>query len=513
MNGTCDASVDLFVTKVVSRLGFGIDQQNVKHLAQVLRCCLERTGCQSAEEYVERFERDREFGRKEMREVVSAVTVSETFFFRHPEQFDALREVVVPTLLRGREPGRELRILSAGCACGEEAYSVAAAVMKVAGIQAWKPRILGVDVNAELLQKARRGHYTDWSLRAVSERERNGCFRRDGGNYILLDALKSMVCFEERNLMDDDAAFWRAGFFDIIFCRNVMIYFSTAAVRLLAARLARCVAPAGFLFLGPSETLRGISHDFHLLHTHGAFYYQRRTADEQSASTAAPAMKSSSVTLGGKPPADDPGWISNIAASGQRIAALPHQSEDAQRGPGEARQTGPEPLPRSHGMDQVRELFQEERFEEALRVIDALPANAAGDPDVLVMQAVLLVNRGELKRAEHVCGQLLVKDELRPGAHYLMAICHERRGDHAAAIESDQTAIYLDARFAMPRLHLGLMAKRLGDMGTARRELGEALELLGREDAGRILLFGGGFSREALIRFCRAEWERCGGTR
>ena len=131
MNGTCDPGVDLFVTKVVSRLGFGIDQQNVNHLAQVLRCCLERTGCKSADAYVERFERDREFGQREMREVVSAITVSETFFFRHPEQFEALGEVVVPTVTKEQGARRRIESLSAGCACGEEAYSVSAAILKV----------------------------------------------------------------------------------------------------------------------------------------------------------------------------------------------------------------------------------------------------------------------------------------------------------------------------------------------------------------------------------------------
>ena len=515
MNGAGNPSLELFVTKVVSRLGFGIDQQNVDYLGQVLQRCLERTDCETADAYVERFEREPEFRQREMPEVVSAITVSETFFFRHPEQFQALREVAVPTLLKGRQSGRQLRILSAGCACGEEAYSLAAAILKVPDIEKWKPRIWGIDINAELLRKARRGHYTEWSLRAVGEASRSDYFRREGRNFVLLESLKSRVCFEEQNLVDEDASFWQADIFDVIFCRNVMIYFSPAAVRLLATRFAHCLAPGGFLFLAPSETLRGVSHDFHLRHTHGAFYYQRRGGGEQDASiTVASGAKASATVPQAKQEPPDSRWVSTIAGASRRIAVLAERSGRERRGPANAEEKQPIPplLPVGHELEDVRQLLKEERFEEALRILHTLPEKAASDSDALMMQAVLLVHRGELERAERVCGQLLVNDELRPGAHYLMAICHEQRGDHSAAIESDQTAIYLDPEFAMPRLHFGLLAKRLGNMGTARRELGEALGLLAREDAGRILLFGGGFSREALIRFCQAQLERCGGN-
>jgi chemotaxis protein methyltransferase CheR len=102
---------------------------------------------------------------------------------------------------------------------------------------------------------------------------------------------------------------------------------------------------------------------------------------------------------------------------------------------------------------------------------------------------------------------------LNTGAHYLIALCRESAGDRRGAIEHDQTAIYLDATFAMPRLHLGLMARRAGDRETARRELKYALTLLKREDASRLLLFGGGFGRDALAALCRAELDSAGSTR
>ena len=135
----------------------------------------------------------------------------------------------------------------------------------------------------------------------------------------------------------------------------------------------------------------------------------------------------------------------------------------------------------------------------------ALPGGATADPDSLLLRAALLTHSGRLDDAERVCADLLGLDELNAGAHYLLALCREGRGDRAAAIDHDQVAVYLDPAFAMPRLHMGLLARRSGQADVARRELGLALPLLQREDTSRLLLFGGGFNRDTLTALCRAE--------
>src|SRR5207244_970508 len=122
----------------------------------------------------------------------------------------------------------------------------------------------------------------------------------------------------------------------------------------------------------------------------------------------------------------------------------------------------------------------------------------------------LLTNSGDLAEAERVCRHLLELDELNAGAHYLLALCREQAGDARAAVDHNQAAAYLDPGFAMPHVHLGLVARRGGDLETARRELEQAWVLLSREDPARILLFGGGFSRQALAELCRAELTACG---
>jgi chemotaxis protein methyltransferase CheR len=207
------------------------------------------------------------------------------------------------------------------------------------------------------------------------------------------------------------------------------------------------------------------------------------------------------------PPPRGASWVEEIRRASERIQALAQGTSPAANG--EAAPSRPAAL--FGDLGSAVELLKRERYEDALAVIHGLPAEDARDPDVLLLRATLLTHGGRLGEAERVCAQLLSLDEMNAGAHYLLALCREGRGEPAGARSHDQVAAYLDPGFAMPRLHLGLLARRAGDRETARRELAQALELLRREESARLLLFGGGFSRDALIALCRAELVVCGG--
>jgi chemotaxis protein methyltransferase CheR len=264
--------------------------------------------------------------------------------------------------------------------------------------------------------------------------------------------------------------------------------------------------PGGYLFLGHAETLRGLSNDFHLRHTHQTFYYQRRPSDElvkgqlaRGPSTTAPDLPTLVDLVNG---ADS--WVEAIRRASERIEALtsPKQTQVVR--------TIAAAKP-AWDISLALELLRQERFAEALELVDAFPPESQHDPGVLLLRAVLLTHSSQFAKAEQVCQRLLELDELNGGAHYLLALCREGSGDRAASTAHDLIAVYLDPAFAMPRLHLGLLARRAGDRAAARRELGQALVLLQREDASRLLMFGGGFGRHALVALCRAELLACGG--
>jgi chemotaxis protein methyltransferase CheR len=494
VNASLDrAHVERFRGYVRERLGFEVEDSD--SLEETLRDRILESRSGGVDDYF-RLLLAPGRGREELRAIAKRVTVGETYFFRNPDQLAVFEDVCVPA----RAASSVLRVLSAGCASGEEAYTVAIRLVdRIPDLARWTIAITGIDVNASLVEKARRARYSTWALRQTSADIRSRHFRPEGRDYVLEDRIRHMVSFEERNLLDDDPSFWRPAAFDVVFFRNVQIYFSPEATRAVVSRIARSLAPGGHLFLGEAETLRNVSTDFHLRHTHGAFYYELESGTERRAMepTRPPATGEALV-------AADAFWVDAIRQASERIARL---------GASSAEPPPSEPRRAAWDLSLATALIREERFADALELLRRLPAESARDPDAQLLRAALLTNKGSIAEAEALCEVVLELDELNAGAHYLKALCREHAGDAAAAAEEDRTAIHLDPSFAMPHLHLGLLARRSGDANAARTSLARAIDLLGREDPSRVLIFGGGFNREALVLLCRAELRACGGGR
>jgi len=522
--GPGPAGVERLRAVAAKRLGLRFDDGKSVFLAEVLQRRLDHTG-RRLNEYLLPLEAAAP-PPDELRVLAQELTVTETYFFRNAEQLRVLIEVALPARALAR-PG-QLRVLSAGCASGEEPYSIAMMLYDQPEPCPWDVDLQAIDINPAMLNRARQGQYSPWALRETPPDVQARCFRPQGREFVLDERFRALVTFSERNLIRDDPAFWRPDAFDVVFCRNVMMYFSADVAAGVVARLTRSLAPGGFLFLGYAETLRGLSHDFHLLHTHDTFYYQRRQAWEpaprpadgvglplsawgaRERASAGELGEPLAGTVGWEWPADavrpsEDSWVETIRQAAQRVESLTRPAA-------EASDTGPSAARVTWDLGVALELLRQEKFADALSLVTALPPEAADDADVLLLRAVLLTHGGDLAAAEALCADVLRLDEMSSGAHYLMALCREGGGDRAGAAEQDQTAAYLDPLFAMPRLHLGLLARRSGDQATARRELAAAHRLLQGEDASRLLLFGGGFTREALIAFCRAELAASGGA-
>lgn len=500
--------VERFRSVVAERLGLHFEDAKLAFLADVFRRRLAATE-RSSVAYLAGLEQ--EPAHEEIGALAQELTVGETYFFRNIEQYRALSEVVLPARMRGRLDSKRLQILSAGCASGEEAYSVAIVARETALDASWDISILAVDVNRAMLAKGARGRFSSWALRETPEETRRRWFRSDGRDAVLDEEIRASVRFEERNLADQNPDLWRPEGYDVVFCRNVVMYLTPASGQALVERITRALAPGGYLFLGHAETLRGLSHDFHLCHTHETFYYQRKERISHGSVRVPPAVAARSTSfptaLEGLVQGAD-SWVEAIRKASERIQVLADAPRAATASDAAA---GARAVTPPWDLGVAFELLRKERFGEALQLIRSLPAESAQDADVVLLHAVLLTHGGQLGDAEEMCRRLVAIDELNAGAHYVLALCREGAGDRQGAVDHDQVAVYLDPGFAMPRLHLGLLARRGGDREYARRELQQALTLLDREEAARLLLFGGGFSREGLIALCRAEWLACGG--
>lgn len=445
---------------------------------------------------------------EELGNLARELTVTETYFLRNFDQFRALVEVVLPERSIARGVGQRVEVLSAACASGEEAYSLAIAAQEFLPAMASNLSITAIDINPAMLQRAARARYSNWALRECPANIKQRWFRQDGDAYALHDGIRRAVTFESRNLNDEGKDFWRPNRFDVVFCRNVLMYFSTALMQAAIARIAKSLVPGGYLFLGHAETLRGVSNDFHLCHTHNTFYYQRKDRLEDHAIV--PSTTSASFDWRPTAQPDDLSWVDAIQRASERIHALIPPTQGASP---VARQTSDIATPQTLNLDRALEALRSEQYSQSLQHLHELDDQHASDPDVLLLKAISLSQSGALREAETVCRELLQRDDMHAGAHYVLALCREGAGDTDGALEHDQTAAYLDPGFAMPRFHLGLLQRRRGDSLAAREDLSEALALLQREDASRVLLFGGGFKREALIGLCRAELAALGEAR
>jgi chemotaxis protein methyltransferase CheR len=210
----------------------------------------------------------------ELEHVIEQVTTHETYFFREPNGLAALSEEILPEVHHRRARGRRLTIWSAGCATGEEAYTVAILIVESGLFGDWAVRVFGNDVSRRVLGIARKAAYGRASFRATDERYLRRYFREVSGKQVVRDDIRALVSFGHLNLLDEDMLAV-IGEVDVILCRNVLMYFDLAARQRVAASLARKLVRGGILLLGHSESLLNVSTAFELVHLQNDMVYRK----------------------------------------------------------------------------------------------------------------------------------------------------------------------------------------------------------------------------------------------
>jgi chemotaxis protein methyltransferase CheR len=457
---TGPAELARFRAMLATRLGWGFDDSETPQLAHVL-------GKRADSHRLSRAGYLARLGAAEWDAELTVLTeelaVGETYFYRHSEQFRAVAEVALPDRFRARSFQRTLRMLSVGCSTGEEAYTLAIIARESRPATDWIISVLGLDANPSVLHRAMTARYTAWSLRETPDAIRQRWFHPCDGGYELDPMIRAAVQFRRYNVADEDPGLWHSDQYDVVFCRNLLMYLTPAVRATLVHRITRSLTPGGYLFLGHTDSLGSRPDGLVPQHTHRTFYYRR------------PAVTAPHV----EPP-----------ATGHPPSAVPGLP--------------PSQAPKPDRYDGALRLLQEERFAEAVELFEAEPADPSA-PRELLLHSVLLAHSGRLDDAEMICRQLLDIDDLHADAHHQLAVCLDGGTAVDTAIGHYRVAAYLDPGFAMPRLRLGLLARRRGEERVATTELDRALALLRHEREERIVLFGGGFGRLALSRLCRAE--------
>jgi len=383
--------------------------------------------------------------RETIETLASHLTISETYFWREPKAFEALCEQILPALIRTREKsGKRLRIWSAGCATGEEPYSIAMALFNlIPDIKDWHITILAIDINPQSLHKAEAGVYGEWSFRNAPPWLKTKYFSALKNNkYIIRAEIRQAVSFQYLNLTEDiyPTLINNTNAMDIIFCRNVLMYFTPELARLVGQRFYNSLIDDGWLFVSACELSSQLFPQFSSVQFTGATAYRRALRGPQSQNDL-------------------------IVPSQAPLPSLQRILKET-----EAVRVSPRPIKNQENVRVAKPAVQE-----------TLPMN-----DVMSVRS--LANRGKLDEALSVCERAIAADKLDIAHYFLFAnILQEQKRD-AEAIAAFKQVLYLDPGFVMAHFSLGNLEQQQGKTAVANKYFKNALALLNSYKTEDILL-------------------------
>jgi chemotaxis protein methyltransferase CheR len=400
--------------------------------------------------------------REQIEILASHLTIAETYFWREPQVFAALGEQILPGLIRTRASGdRRLRIWSAACASGEEPYSIAIALCRaLPARQDWRITLLATDINPRILHRAAAGVYGEWSFRNAPSWLKGDYFRRKyDGKWELLPEIRQMVTFAYLNLAEDvyPSPLNNTNAMDIIFCRNVLMYFASERARQVARRLHGSLLDGGWLMVGASELSQAVFSQFTSVHFPEAILYRKEAPHAPPSVVFRPEETSPPKALV-QPPLE--ATVMPLAPPlPRRKRAIAPAAVSAQ------------PPPTAYA--QALDLYAQGRYTEVLQKLEGV---ATPDGGALAVRA--LANQGKLAEALALCEQAIAANKLDPGLHYLGATILQELNRDGEAIAALKRALYLDPKFVLAHFALANLVLRQGNVPAARKCYQNVLALL-----------------------------------
>lgn len=473
---------------IEQRCGIHLDETRKESLHASLRARMAQLGIGQVEQYYDRLLADP--ADDEFRRLVNLVTVTETCFFRDPAQFEILRRRILPPLIaeRSAEDRRTIRMWSAGCATGEEPYSIAL-VLRTMGLDVtypdWIFEIVATDVNTDALNAASRGVYSPRSIRYVDGTWLRRYFESDGKQYVLSDEVKRSVRFCYSNLVQAPFPPAELRGQDVIFCKNVTIYFRPEVTRRLMRGLFEALNEGGYLFLGHSESLWHLSDDFRLVEYDGTFCYRKVTAPP--ALEARPQPRRSH-------PAPTPSLKKSEESSAPGTTGVPRRQP-----------APPAPLLTDTGSQysECLDAIRARAWDGAEASLRALTQSSPTFIPAYLLLGGLYANQGRYEEALDQAARALGVDLFEAKAHLLVGMIEARRGRQKEALESLRRALYLDDTLALAHFSLANLYRDQGDGERATREYRNVIRSHQRQTLQMPEEFATDLTLGQLLGFCR----------
>lgn len=452
---------------LLERVGLKITPDGYYGLKLALRARLPATRLFNADAYVELLSRDG--GDEELRALLPLVTVGKTDFFRDAHQFAALEKIVVPEMLgRARAEGRKVRVWSAGCATGEEPYSVA---MLAADAQARADvfDIWATDLNPAAIESAQRGIFPLRRMGGVTDGRVERYFDMTAQGYVVNDTLRALVRFEDHNLAAPVFVAVESKSFDLILCRNVIIYFDEPTIRSLLDRFYEALRPGGYLFLGYSETLFKMSARYQMVEMEGAFVYRRPP----------PGQSQSKLPAVAAPP------VRTQSSARLPVVSLPLPSAPA---PSRPRPTAPPPEPHIHSANapkpapqyqsDIARLLAAGQFSSARAQATEWTRAHPNDLAAVLTLGNVCVLENNHDEARRCFDWVQTLEPLCVEVYVYGAVAALQAGHVDDARKQLDRAVFLEPTLAVGHYLMGQACERQGDAGAARKAYRNALTQL-----------------------------------
>lgn len=425
-------------------------------------------------------------GAEEFKRLLDLITVNETCFFRNPPQFEALRRVVLPDILRyKRETGdRTLRIWSAGCSTGEEPYSLAMTLLEsLPDADQWRIDILATDVSSHVLSEAQKGCYSKRALRETPAFYLRKYFKKlDDDTYCLDRRVREMVNFSYHNLVTEQYPMLVLGGWDIIFCRNVTIYFQLDSTRKVMHDFYTALRDGGYLFIGHAESLYKINDQFVPMHIGNAYVYKK----DVSATVAEDGEAKAGICYIDSYCGDKPVKLTRPAAAPEAARERFRRDED---------KAGLYATAYEHFVKEEYDLAAD----DAAKLIKVAPENV----EAHILLANVYVNQNRIERALKQVNEVLRLAPMSAKGHYLLGLIREKQGQLDEAAREFKRVLYIDRDFALAHINLANIFRKRHMAAEAAEEYNSAIAGLARSPRGDWADFAGGFLEDVLIEICK----------
>ncbi|MBF0496054.1 MAG: tetratricopeptide repeat protein [Deltaproteobacteria bacterium] len=511
---------ELFCLYIREVAGIDYFGKNEVTLKTAVKERMRATGVSAAITYLNRIKTDKD----EYREFLDLVTTPETYFFRDNEQFEFLKNNLLPQIRDSKlqlPSPPPIRILSCGCSTGEEVYSIAMAVKEAMLIRDYHVDIVGFDINEKNIEKAKMGVYPKYSFRGVSNEVIKRYFEVKGLKHHVLPEIKEMVTFYTLSIFKINSSPFLSRAYDIIFFRNVSIYFEYADVVTIINNLERKIVPGGYLFLGHTESLMNIDTGFAKSPCRGVYKYSPgRPLSDRTHHLTHELSRMSASKLPMVRPGDNPvtrpisflptrplppGWTipgkvrqtSSWSAPGNGSSKTTTTAAVANSG-----RRSPAGSPEECYQKAV-ELFESKRFAEAESMLKTSLTHCPKDTRFHLVLARIYADSNKLDEAAERCRQIIGIDDLQAAAYFLLGLINLSRNRWDEALANFRRTVYCQPEHFTAQYHLGLTLIEKGDLESGCRELKTTIKMIEAMEQDCLTRVIEDYSGEQVIRLCR----------